>query len=683
MKSTHELVFQAQEPHASKKGPGSHLNAESLEQRINKVISENQAIVETLDPFWKGRYMRQSSREDTAASKERSRRYSQTGPGSQIQIIEEPLQLHQQQHVLEANSRQLKPHSSSSNNSYREPSQNLATSLSANFVSNNVPPPPRPDSNIPLNLSDSGRKRKSPENPLIDAHSVKEVWLNSQKKTGNISQLEDIASKIEAKLRSSENPFHPDNPEGSIIKDLLLKTRAGQLHLVASAQKEADLSDRDCVTVSKLSESPRHLPVNLQISPSSKGSSESDPSQNVVGIPIPKNFLPSHSKPSGSVETSLYQCNLCMVTFKSLESIEIHQSHYCKHTKHPAGVASLPPAPVSSSGLPARPQLQASPGELRRRAPEAGGEPPVKRSRVGEAGYPALVNGPANVTVTNTGLLQIAAPAPGMTVVLAGQSAVTTTTVSNIPGIPTPNLSGVLTGIKSQPLFSLPGVRSEHHKLAAAGGKTQHQQEEKPVTFVLGMPGPHSQGPPLHTLPVNVVTAGSSRATVTPPVTAGSSSRQPGHAAPLSPQLKLDPVVPVPVVAMVSEVIVGADHTYQLTLPGSADTMTPGSSIIIPDTPQLKKTDKNRRSNSKCCSICGKFIVNSQKLAQHMYRTHPKVPNKYKCSLCNASFPYKCILDQHTKRTHSCNVFKCILCNKDFGREDNYKRHCAQVHKGK
>ena len=169
-----------------------------------------------------------------------------------------------------------------------------------------------------------------------------------------------------------------------------------------------------------------------------------------------------------------------------------------------------------------------------------------------------------------------------------------------------------------------------------------------------------------------------SRATVTQPVTVGSRSRQPGHVASLSP---LDPVVPVPVVAMVSEVIVGADNTFQHTLPGSADTMTPGS--YIPDTPQLKKTDKNRRSNSKCCSICGKFIVNSQKLAQHMYRTHPKVPNKYKCSLCNASFPYKCILDQHTKRTHSCNVFKCIHCNKDFGREDNYKRHCAQVHKGK
>ena len=171
-----------------------------------------------------------------------------------------------------------------------------------------------------------------------------------------------------------------------------------------------------------------------------------------------------------------------------------------------------------------------------------------------------------------------------------------------------------------------------------------------------------------------------SRATVTQPVTVGSSSRQLGHAAPLSP---LDPVVQVPVVAMVSEEIVGADHTFQRTLPGLADTMTPGSYEIIPDTPQLKKTNINRRSTSKCCSICGKYIVNSLKLAQHMYKTHPKVPNKFKCSLCNSSFPYKFILDKHIKRTHSSNVFKCKLCNREFGRKDNYKRHCTQVHKGK
>ena len=58
------------------------LDAISLEKRINEVISQNQAIVETLDPFWKGRYMRQSSREgdgEGGAKVQRGgRRYSQT-----------------------------------------------------------------------------------------------------------------------------------------------------------------------------------------------------------------------------------------------------------------------------------------------------------------------------------------------------------------------------------------------------------------------------------------------------------------------------------------------------------------------------------------------------------------------------------------------------------------------------
>jgi hypothetical protein len=41
---------------------------------------------------------------------------------------------------------------------------------------------------MPLNLADGGRKRKSPEQPnaLADAQSVREVWLNSQKKPVNI-----------------------------------------------------------------------------------------------------------------------------------------------------------------------------------------------------------------------------------------------------------------------------------------------------------------------------------------------------------------------------------------------------------------------------------------------------------------------------------------------------------------
>ena len=238
---------------SSSSSSSSHLSAETLEQRINKVISENQAIVETLDPFWKGRYMRQSSREEAVRRQEQGeqgvRRFSQ---GQEQEVSSSP-----QQQQLDK-SRQIKPHPHLPPSAYKEHSQEIAA---GKYISNNVPQPPRPDSNIPLNLSDSGRKRKSPENPLIDAHSVKEVWLNSQKKAGNISQLEDIASKIEAKLRSSENPFHPENPEGSIIKDLLLKTRSGQIFVASTSEH----SDQERLV--KLAES-ANIPVNLQISPS-------------------------------------------------------------------------------------------------------------------------------------------------------------------------------------------------------------------------------------------------------------------------------------------------------------------------------------------------------------------------------------------------------------------------------
>ena len=192
----------------------SHINAESLEQRINKVISENKAIVETLDPFWKGRYMRQSSRED-ANNKDRPRRYSQTTTSQPVEETFQPT-VQPQPQPPPPQPQVQPPHNVEILHQQRP--------VPVSIVSR----PPRPDSNIPLNLSETSRKRKSPENPLIDAHSVKEVWLNSQK-MGNISHLKDVASKIEAKLRSSENPFHPDNPEGSIIKDLLLKTRGGQI----------------------------------------------------------------------------------------------------------------------------------------------------------------------------------------------------------------------------------------------------------------------------------------------------------------------------------------------------------------------------------------------------------------------------------------------------------------------
>ena len=68
--------------------------------------------------------------------------------------------------------------------------------------------------------------------------SVREVLINSfseqqhqqqeqpSNKSNNVSHLEDIAGSLEA---SGGLPFHPQNPEGSMIKELLLKTRLNGL----------------------------------------------------------------------------------------------------------------------------------------------------------------------------------------------------------------------------------------------------------------------------------------------------------------------------------------------------------------------------------------------------------------------------------------------------------------------
>eukprot|EP00092_Neocalanus_flemingeri_P003719 GFUD01003996.1.p1 GENE.GFUD01003996.1~~GFUD01003996.1.p1 ORF type:complete len:2148 (-),score=343.88 GFUD01003996.1:108-6551(-) len=546
-----EQANNANSADVSKKQHPPHINPVSLalEQRINKVISQNQAIVETLDPFWKGRYMRQSSREgDSSESgsggRGRGRRYSQTTPASNATSV--PHEEAQQQ--VQDGLRQFNNFSGKSiSNPYRDSNQIPTTTLSTNIISNNVPQPPRPDSNIPLNLSDTRRKRKSPENPLMDADSVKEVWLNSQKKTGNISHLEDIASSIEAKLRSSENPFHPENPEGSIIKDLLLKTRAsivqGQV-LVAATTRESDQKERELsASGGKLNviESHRNLidsniPLNLQISISNK---YQDQPQNVMGIPIPKNFL-SQPKPSNSIETSLYQCNLCMVTFKSLESIEVHQNQFCKNSKLITTETGIMRPNSTVSHHPPR----ASPAD-RRKSESTGslGEPPIKRSRSdslpviaaplerGDTIYSRQQMQMSSATTTthmsHIGLLQIARPGqstlsrfvhsskanmkdsslgiPNIYKTEMSSSRILTevpTTGFSLPGIPTPNLSGVLTGIKTQPLFSLPGARSDlnpnkmnglHDGMMKPVYTMSASQEDKPVTFVLGIPGPHSQ----------------------------------------------------------------------------------------------------------------------------------------------------------------------------------------------
>ena len=122
----------------------------------------------------------------------------------------------------------------------------------------------------------------------------------------------DLASSIEASLRSSENPFHPDNPEGSIIKDLLLKTRSG---LLALPNESAAGDGRGWSLAVLEAQSSRLTAIN--------GGQEADKkaaaAMGLDVIPMPKNILPGNSGSGAKTSTAAeayYKCDQCQVLLR-------------------------------------------------------------------------------------------------------------------------------------------------------------------------------------------------------------------------------------------------------------------------------------------------------------------------------------------------------------------------------
>lgn len=382
---------------------------ETLQQRIDKVISENQAIVETLDPLWTRKYMRQSSKDNNEDKTRSNRRYSLTGSSSAFKS---------------------------------EPQVSTAISDSpAHLVS------------LPKNVTLEAQTQPLELNKRIEvAHqqppvmvfrqqsmsqapqSVKDVWINSCKKSGvkpgNIAHLEDIASTLEG------NPFHPSNPEKSMIKELLLKSQGIG---VTTKDNGENRSNGPCV-------------IEIRSSTSSQARDLSKPTHII------------YADPNAKVTTTagyLVKCNRCSNVIRS-EDAETHSATQCRAKAPDPEVIPLK-----------RPRLEDPPANARHLA----------------GGLVRSVELPKPI---QPGLLQIAQPglqSGGGVLALPTTVAETPSnhtpiqnlipsTPFSIPGIPTPSLSGVLTGIKSTPLFSLPGQRTA---------------KETPIPFVLGMPGPYSQ----------------------------------------------------------------------------------------------------------------------------------------------------------------------------------------------
>ena len=345
---------------------------------------------------------------------------------------------------------------------------------------------------VPVSTSKTGwmlvRQKAVQEDPTSDpvpstsalgaAQSVKEVWINSCKKpvtvavprtmpAGNMAHLENIASNLE------QTGFHPSNPEGSMIKELLIKLKNPEQQQMKKARDSSSSSQATVIEIKSSSVSPSTDPSKpthvIYADPTNSSASSASP------VPIPRGrLLPAVT----TTQVDVVNCNLCSSSLRASD-LSMHQKYDCPGMERDSRGVSQPKKPKFDTAT--------SSGSL-----TGGTVKPIEKE----------------VGLAQQGLLQIAQPAlqsgggvvsQGAKVTSATASSmgslgtIISTTAFSIPDIPTPSLSGVLTGIKSAPLFSLPGKRMEMTAPLSSGKPKTDDTDKAKVPYVLGMPGPYSQ----------------------------------------------------------------------------------------------------------------------------------------------------------------------------------------------
>ncbi|PSN44286.1 hypothetical protein C0J52_12964, partial [Blattella germanica] len=298
---------------------------EFLQQHISKIISDNRAIVET-DPHWSKKFLqRQSSREAREGSPA-SPLSPMSSPGIDLtsstswpkRHIQRTLSLSEQPGGQQQSSRLafalLRPPRHESSSLSPRPSESPLSAASST-------PEPVPTYHQPLNLTTTSQH---PNNKLIAEDAMHRKRCYSEGFPGRASipsttVLKDILPNSDAggylrgggqsnskharldnaysggmTLLDSRNIalkekllYHPQNPEGSIIKDLLLKARAEAAAIAATSY--ADLHSGNAP------------------------------------------YLPSSTTEEDVyIENSQYVCSLCDVHFRNAQNLEAHQRFYCK-----------------------------------------------------------------------------------------------------------------------------------------------------------------------------------------------------------------------------------------------------------------------------------------------------------------------------------------------------------------
>ena len=156
-----------------------------LHERISQIISKNQAIVETLDPIWPRRYVRQSSRDNKETANSKNPR---------LDLVSSPIKKSGLAVRERSCSLSLVPHADQTESALAAPSITPSTHRILQEASD-----------------ESQRKRCYSEGPAVtDNHQIRHS-------VRNLLQQPSKPPRTDV--------FNPQNPEGSIIKDILLKSR--------------------------------------------------------------------------------------------------------------------------------------------------------------------------------------------------------------------------------------------------------------------------------------------------------------------------------------------------------------------------------------------------------------------------------------------------------------------------
>ncbi|CAH0753469.1 unnamed protein product [Bemisia tabaci] len=255
---------------------------EFLQRHISKLISENQAIVETMDPFWPKKYMQRSVSKDSKDSSASSLSSSSSSPGPESWSKTFFNRSSGADHAPE--SKKMKP----------VPKQVTESKLALallrpNATSSKAPETHGADSAQPLNLT---------VNNCVPVYAKHVSEAKPEATNLTVDQSEKVRKSPLNHINSSAPAHQSSQVESSSIKDILLKARGTPTSVFKATNSSQEKGDMAF--------------INPKNAPSSTDS------------------ITSGSNKFSSLHSQQFACSFCKVAYRSADDLEIHNLYYCK-----------------------------------------------------------------------------------------------------------------------------------------------------------------------------------------------------------------------------------------------------------------------------------------------------------------------------------------------------------------